>query len=94
MANDHAFSAGKPALVFLGAVMIALTGCAQPPHYRNAAHPDYGPAAFNKDQDECQQANSQQVVHVGNYGESTRTVVDEDKAKACLTARGWQPAQN
>jgi hypothetical protein len=83
----------RPALIFLSAVTLALSGCAQP-QYRNAAHPDYGAAELSRDQDACQRENSHVVTQVGNYVETTRTVVDQDKAQACMAARGWQRAQN
>ena len=83
----------RSTLIFLSALMIALTGCDQP-HYRNAAHPEYGSAEFGKDQDECQRQNSHQVTVAGNYVETTHTVVDQDKAQACLAARGWQHGPN
>ena len=91
MTNNQAY---KPALVVLCAAVIALAGCGGQSHYRNTVHPDYGPAQLSKDQDECQRANAHVVTTAANYVETTRTVVDQDKADACLAARGWQRTQN
>jgi hypothetical protein len=83
----------RPALILLYSLTFALTGCAQP-QYRNSAHPDYGAVEFNKDQDDCQRQNSHVVTTQGNYVETSHPVVDQDKAQACLAARGWQRTQN
>jgi hypothetical protein len=78
----------RSALPFLCAAVIALAGCGQPQH-RNTAHPEYGQAEFSRDQDECQRENSRVVTQVTGYSETKHTVVDEDKAQACMVARGW-----
>jgi hypothetical protein len=83
----------RPALIFVAIVTFGLTACVQP-QYRNPSHPGYGAVEFDKDQDDCQRQNSHVVTQQGNYVETTRTVVDQDKAQACLAARGWQRSQN
>jgi hypothetical protein len=93
MTNDLAFGFGKPALVFLCAAVIALTGCDQG-HYRNTAHPEYGPAQYDKDKEQCKNENSRVITQQANYVEITRIVVDQDKADACVAALGWQRVPN
>jgi len=83
----------RSTFIVLYALVIALTGCDQA-HYRNPAHPEYGSAEFSKDNKECQDQNSQTYTVAAAYAEQTHTVVDDDKAQACLAARGWQRVAN
>jgi len=78
------------------AAMLALSAiltCCAPPapqvQYKNADHPDYGTAEFNRDNVQCREQNSTKQVIPG-YEDKTVITVDEAKAKACLAARGWQ----
>jgi hypothetical protein len=58
--------------------------------YRNAAHPEYGDAQYKTDLAQCRRENSTVVTSQG-YDLQTKVQVDDAKAGACMTARGWQP---
>ena len=59
--------------------------------YQNPTHPNYGDAEYKIDLAQCRQQNSKTTTTQG-YDLQTEVTVDEAKAGACMTARGWQPA--
>jgi hypothetical protein len=85
----------RTSILCLSTLLIALVGCGPPPQpqYRNSANPQYGQAELEKDQQQCDAQNSRTVMRITGYVEKPVTEVDQDKARACMAARGWQPAQ-
>ena len=75
----------------LALLLGGLGGC-QSTQYKNAAHPDYGDAEYKRDLTLCRNQNSQVYTHPGGYTDVTEVKVDEAKATACMTDRGWQAA--
>lgn len=73
----------------IAAVSLLLAGCATGGHWQNVSNPGYGTTEYDNDLAECRKTNSHVVERVG-YDVTTDVVVDEDKAKACLAARGWR----
>jgi len=59
--------------------------------YQNVTHPTYGDAEYKTDLAQCRQQNST-TKSIQGYDIQTVVTVDEAKASACLTERGWQPA--
>lgn len=78
-------------LPYAGAILIALCSCSSSTRYQNTAHPNYGDTEYKADLAQCRQENSKTVTIQG-YDLQTEVKVDETKAAACMTARGWQPA--
>jgi hypothetical protein len=74
----------------VGAIVLAVLAGCNSPSYRNVAHPNYGDAEFKNDQADCRSQASKIVTRTG-YDTATDVQVDEDKARACLADRGWQP---
>jgi hypothetical protein len=69
---------------------LALAGCATATHYRNALHPSYTQADFDRDNYDCRRENQHQVVAIiGTIGQAN-DVVDDDMAAACMRGRGWR----
>jgi hypothetical protein len=70
-------------------LLATLSSCAPPVRHQNAAHPSYGDAEYKTDLAQCQKDNSTIVTTTG-YDIRTDVRVDEAKAAACMTTRGWQ----
>ncbi len=75
----------------IGFSLIVLGGCAQTPPPANTRNAGYGAAEFDRDQKQCNAANSKTVV-ISGYDQTSTVVVDKDKANACLKEKGWQVA--
>ena len=69
---------------------LALGGCETISHYRNAQHPSYAQAEYDRDKYECQRENQHQVVLAMGGIAQANNVVDDDMAAACMRARGWR----
>jgi hypothetical protein len=78
------------ALSGLALVLGVLSACTTT-RYQNVTHPTYGDAEYKADVAQCRQQNSTTKTIQG-YDLQTQVTVDEAKASACLTQRGWQPA--
>jgi hypothetical protein len=78
------------ALARLSLLLGALCGCTQA-RYQNVTHPGFGDAEYKNDLAQCRRENSS-VVTIQGYDVQERVVVDEAKATACMSARGWQKA--
>jgi hypothetical protein len=75
---------------FALAIVAALGGCsASAPSYRNVNHPAYGAAEQKSDLEQCR-SKSSQIVMTSGYDDKSEVKVDEAKAQACMTERGWQ----
>jgi hypothetical protein len=74
----------------LSILLVALGGCSQA-RYQNVTHPGLGDADYKNDLAQCRGENST-VVSVQGYDVQQRVTVDEAKAAACMSARGWQKA--
>jgi hypothetical protein len=73
----------------MGALLsAALLGCSSAQH-QNATHPNYGDAQYQSDLAECRKQNSK-IESIQGYDVQNRIIVDEAKADACMTGRGWQ----
>jgi len=70
-------------------MLALLSGCDTGGSYKNTAHPTYGTAEYKKDLEQCRNENSKIVMTQG-YDAGSKQEVDEPKAQACMTARGWQ----
>ena len=75
------------ARLIMGAAIAAISGCASP-QMKNAAHPEYGQAEYQKDLADCRKAHSQ-MVQINGYDTTTKVVVDEPAVKSCIAERGW-----
>ena len=71
------------------ATIAVLSGCSDNTRHQNSAHPNYGAAEYKQDLDQCRSQNSKVVVTQG-YDAGSKVEVDEAKAQACMTGRGWQ----
>jgi hypothetical protein len=69
-------------------LLAALCGC-DSTQYRNANHPNFGDAEYKSDLAQCRKENSK-IVMVTGYDDKSEVHTDEDKARACMTQRGWQ----
>jgi hypothetical protein len=87
MSRVHATRASASLALVLG----LLSACAAPTRYQNTAHPTYGDAEYKTDLAQCRQQNSKTTTTQG-YDLQTVVTVDEPRAAACMTTRGWQPA--
>jgi hypothetical protein len=87
MSRVHATRASASLALVLG----LLPACAAPTRYQNTAHPTYGDAEYKTDLAQCRQQNSKTTTTQG-YDLQTVVTVDEPRAAACMTTRGWQPA--
>ncbi len=79
---------GAPA----AAILALLTACtpppeAPPPNYKNADHPAYGPAEYNKDRAQCRTANTH-LIPGGAYSEHEE--IDQKAVDSCMASRGWR----
>jgi hypothetical protein len=74
----------------LSILLGALCACT-PTRYQNVTHPSYGDAEYKNDLVQCRRENST-VVTTQGYDMQSRVTVDEAKAAACMSARGWQTA--
>jgi hypothetical protein len=74
----------------LSILLGALCACTQA-RYQNVTHPGFGDAEYQNDLAQCRRDNST-VETTQGYDMQARVVVDEAKATACMTARGWQKA--
>lgn len=82
------------ALIGFVAISLLVSGCAgTPAHYRNAIHPSYGQAEFDRDNYQCQRENQHQVVFAVGGMAQANDVVDDRMAAACLAALGWRKVQ-
>lgn len=66
----------------------ALLACSSAQH-QNAMHPNYGESQYSSDLAECRKQNSK-IESIQGYDVQNRIIVDEAKADACMTERGWQ----
>ena len=57
--------------------------------YTNPSHPGYGDAEYKSELAQCRSQNSKVVIH-GGYDDKSALEVDEDKARTCMSERGWQ----
>lgn len=77
---------------------VTFTGCGAV-HYRNALNPSAGQVEFDRDWYACRQENTSRKTTLDKplpspsapYAYKSRLVVDEDMARQCMAARGWQP---
>jgi hypothetical protein len=70
---------------------LALGGCETTiSHYRNAQHPSYAQAEYDRDSYECRRENQHQVVEAWGGIAEANTVVNKGMAAACMQARGWR----
>jgi hypothetical protein len=74
----------------LAILLGVLCGCTSA-RYQNISHPGFGDAEYKNDLAQCRRENSS-VVTIQGYDVQERVVVDEAKAAACMSARGWQKA--
>ena len=74
-----------PVLAFVSATLLA---CSSEQH-QNTTNPNYGEAQYKADLAECRRQNSRTESTQG-YDVQNRIIVDEAKADACMTSRGWQ----
>ncbi|HXA23930.1 MAG TPA: hypothetical protein VNW90_16715 [Acetobacteraceae bacterium] len=74
----------------LSILLGALCACTQA-GYQNVTHPGFGDAEYKDDLAQCRRENSA-VVTTQGYDMQSRVTVDEAKAAACMSARGWQKA--
>jgi hypothetical protein len=72
----------------MGAAIAAISGCASP-QMKNAAHPEYGQAEYQKDLADCRKEHSRMVQTAG-YDTLTKLVIDEPAVKSCIAGRGWE----
>jgi uncharacterized protein YceK len=76
------------ALAVLATMAAALQACSTVQH-ANVAHPGYGHAQYRADLADCRRQNSK-VESIQGYDVQNRIIVDEAKADACMTGRGWR----
>ena len=74
----------------LSILLGALCACT-PARYQNVTHPGFGDTEYKNDLAQCRRENSS-VVTTQGYDMQARVTVDEAKAAACMSARGWQKA--
>ena len=78
-------------LTGLSAITLLVSGCAgTTTHYRNAVHPSYGQAEFDRDNYKCQRENQHQVVFAMGGMAQANDVVDDRMAAMCFAALGWR----
>jgi hypothetical protein len=73
-------------------LLAALAGCGRPA-LRNADASRDTQAAFSRDREDCRREGLYRNAHP-RWGEdplSPYLVVDEERAAACMKARGWRP---
>jgi hypothetical protein len=70
--------------------LLVLAGCSH--RYRNAVHPGYGQTDYDRDWYECQRENTHPKTTAAVVSGPTVAYRDYPMAQACMTARGWQPA--
>jgi hypothetical protein len=76
------------ALARLSILLGVLCACT-PARYQNVAHPGFGDTEYKNDLAQCRRENST-VETTQGYDMQSHVVVDEAKATACMSARGWQ----
>ena len=76
---------------FVTASLLAALGGCDTTKYVNVNHANYGDAEYKTDLAQCRQQNTK-IVEVAGYDTKTEAHVDEARAQACMTDRGWQPA--
>ena len=81
-------SSALGSLAFLLGILCA---CTPSTRYQNVTHTNYGDAEYKTDLAQCRQQNSTTKTIQG-YDLQTQVTVDEAKASACMTDRGWRPA--
>ena len=69
-------------------LLAVLVGCSTT-QYKNPSHPNFGEAEYKNDLEQCRKQNSRIVMSSG-YDDKSEVKVDEAKAQACMTERGWQ----
>jgi hypothetical protein len=69
-------------------VSAGLLACSSEQH-QNTTNPNYGEAQYKADLAECRRQNSR-TESIQGYDVQNRIIVDEAKADACMTSRGWQ----
>jgi hypothetical protein len=72
------------------ALLLAILCACTSTRYQNVIHANYGDAEYKTDLAQCRQQNSTTKTIQG-YDIQTQVTVDEAKASACMTDRGWQP---
>jgi len=75
-------------------LLVVLAGCGRPP-MRNADASRDTRTAFNWDREDCRRESLYRNAHL-RWGENPLfpyMVVDEERAAACMTARGWTKVQ-
>lgn len=72
----------------LVAVSITLTGCSST-QYANPGRPGSTEADYKNDLAQCRKQNSTVVTSTG-YEDRSEVHVDEAKAQACMSERGWR----
>jgi hypothetical protein len=75
-------------VITLFAVWIPLIGCSST-QYANPSRPGSTEADYKNDLAQCRKQNSTIVTSSG-YDDRSEVRVDEAKAQACMTERGWR----
>ena len=71
-------------------LLLAVLGGCDTTQYKNPSHPDYGDAEYKSDLAQCRKQNSKVVIVWWLRRQGREIEVDEDKARSCMTERGWQ----
>ena len=72
-------------------ILLGVLCACTPARYQNVTHPGFGDTEYKNDLAQCRRENSS-VVTIQGYDVQERVTVDEAKAAACMSARGWQKA--
>ncbi len=78
-----------PYVSFATTLLLAVLGACDTTQYKNPSHPGYGDAEYKSELAQCRSQNSKVVIH-GGYDDKSALEVDEDKARTCMSERGWQ----